>query len=315
MEERCTKEIAQHQIKGGMNLIIVEIIGGLGNQMFQYAAAQAVAISRGVELKLDVSSFQNYKYHHGFELKRVFNVAGEIANPAEIRSILGWQNNRYARYLTSKSFFSILRSRRKVVEPSFSYWPKIELVPDNSYLTGYWQSEKYFKRIASKIRNEFTFRQQILGGNLELFNLISEVNSVSLHIRRGDYVTNQNAASIHGVCSIEYYLQAVEYIVNHIENPYFFIFSDDIEWAQSSLSINYPHKFVNENYGVESYNDMRLMSLCKHNIIANSSFSWWGGWLNNNKEKIVIAPKKWFAIEINIDDLIPNDWIKMPPNK
>lgn len=292
-------------------MIIAKIIGGLGNQMFQYAAAQAVAISKGTTLKLDISGFQKYGLHHGFELTRIFNITGQVADAKDINSVLGWQNNYCVRYLMAMPFFHIFGSRRRVVEPSFSYWPHIQLVPNSCYMTGYWQSEKYFQKIHSNIKNQFTFKEKASGHNLTLINLMSKVNSVSLHIRRGDYVSNLKAASIHGVCPIEYYLQAIDYIENHVKNPYFFIFSDDIEWARLNLKIEHPHEFINQNFGAESYNDMRLMSSCKNNIIANSSFSWWGAWLNNNESKIVVAPSKWFAIDKNTEDLIPADWIKL----
>jgi hypothetical protein len=147
---------------------------------------------------------------------------------------------------------------------------------------------------------------------MKIAEQISRVNSVSLHVRRGDYVANLKVAAIHGLCSKEYYASAIKFISKKVERPHFFVFSDDINWVENNFKINYPCTYINQNFSNESYNDLRLMSLCQHNIIANSSFSWWGAWLNCNSEKIVIAPKKWFAnSDKRCDDLIPEKWVRL----
>lgn len=277
--------------------------------MFQYAAARALAIRKETPLKLDVSEFASYILHQGFELNRIFTCSVDIASAKDLRNMLGWQASARVRNSLSRFNLNVLKSRKLVAEPSFSYWKGIDEVPDDCYLTGYWQSEKYFSSFADQIRSDFTFREPMNELNAIAVEKILSVNSVSLHVRRGDYIANKNANSTHGLCSIEYYMNSINYISENIQNPKFFIFSDDIEWARENLKINNPCDYIDFNNGSESYNDMRLMSLCRHHIIANSSFSWWGAWLNPSSTKLVVAPSPWFA-NPNLDagDLIPADW-------
>lgn len=136
--------------------------------------------------------------------------------------------------------------------------------------------------------------------------------AVSLHVRRGDYVSDARTHAAHGLCSIDYYRAAVRYIIDRVEAPEFFVFSDDIAWARGNLDISHPCHYLDHNRGAESYNDMRLMSLCHHHIIANSSFSWWGAWLNPRDDKIVVAPARWFASgNRRLDDLFPPGWVTL----
>jgi hypothetical protein len=147
--------------------------------------------------------------------------------------------------------------------------------------------------------------------NAELAVQIGQVNAVSLHVRRGDYAKNPKTTATHGLCSLDYYQAAIQYISDQVEQPYFFIFSDDIAWVKKQLKMNFPCRYVDHNHGVESYNDMHLMSICRHCIIANSSFSWWGAWLNPYKDKIVVAPQRWFANDNNVKDLFPPEWVPL----
>ena len=136
--------------------------------------------------------------------------------------------------------------------------------------------------------------------------------SVCIHIRRGDYVEDIITNQFHGVCNLDYYYRSIEYIASKIKNPYFFVFSDDPLWVKQNLILKYPCDYIDQNFGKKDYEDMRVISKCKHNIIANSSFSWWGAWLNINPNKIVIAPKNWFKSKaINTKDLIPESWFKI----
>lgn len=290
-------------------MIIDSIIGGLGNQMFQYAAGRALALQRNQPLRLDLSSFEGYRLHHGFMLQNVFDCPTDIATEEEVRNTLGWQYPSVVRRLIARRELAAFRSRGFVVEPHFHYWPEIKYVPHDCYLMGYWQSEKYFKEAASQIRKDFTFKSTLTGMNAELSGHIVNMDSVSLHVRRGDYVSNPKTNANHGVCSLDYYQSAIRYISEYVEAPNFFIFSDDINWAKENLRVDFPCRYIDHNQGSESYNDMQLMSLCQHQIIANSSFSWWGAWLNINPDKIVIAPKNWFANETNIQDLFPQGWV------
>lgn len=207
---------------------------------------------------------------------------------------------------------SALCKGRLILEPHYHYWEQIHSIPSTAYLQGYWQSEKYFSEIADVLREDFKFRQPLSEINAQWADKITQCHSISLHIRRGDYVSNPMTHKVHGVCQLDYYYRAIEYITSLIDDPVFFVFSDEAEWAKSNLEISHPVYYVENNTGQESYNDMRLMSLCRHHIIANSTFSWWGAWLNNSPEKIVIAPQKWFATSDKDDsDLIPKTWIRI----
>ena len=297
-------------------MIISQILGGLGNQMFQYAAGRALALELGQPLLQDISGFEGFAgsmEHREFELGRVFNISGKIATKEQVRSILGWQFPFQIQRILAKPFMARFRGRGFVVEPHAHYWPGIKNVPHDCYLYGYWQSEKYFKEAAPVILDDFRFKGSLAGQNVQLAVQMGQVNAVSLHVRRGDYVTNSKTMAMHGLCSMAYYHAAIKYIADRVEHPYFFIFSDDIPWVKDNLKINFPCQYVGHNPGTESYNDMHLMSLCQHHIIANSSFSWWGAWLNQRKDKIVVTPQKWFANEDNdknnIKDRFPCGWV------
>ena len=205
----------------------------------------------------------------------------------------------------------VFRRKGFIVEPHFHYWPEIKNVPRDCYLVGYWQSEKYFRSAALGIRADFTFKSSLANRNAELAEQIGQANAVSLHVRRGDYAKNPKTNATHGLCSLDYYRAAIQYVSNRVEQPCFFIFSDDIAWVKDNLKIDFSCQYVDHNHGTKSYNDMHLMSLCQHHIIANSSFSWWGAWLNPSPEKIVIAPKKWFANKNNIKGLFPQGWVSL----
>jgi len=179
------------------------------------------------------------------------------------------------------------------------------------YLSGYWQSEKYFDDVSGIIREEFQLKNEPAGLNLELVRAMRGSQAVSLHVRRGDYVSNPIAASYHGVCSLEYYRTAIKLIEEKVANPKFYVFSDDIPWCKENLRFPQPATYVDHNSD-EPFEDLRLMSFCKHFIIANSSFSWWGAWLSRNQEKIVLAPKKWFLTREKDDrDQVPANWIRI----
>ena len=289
-------------------MIIVHLIGGLGNQMFQYAAGRSIAIKRKCGLKVDISDFSGYRLHQGFELERAFNCQINLATNEDIVNMLGLQGHQIIRGPLSRLSLSWLRVKEFIVEPHFEYWPELSFSPENSYIRGYWQSEKYFLDVANELRSDFAFKSPMTAVNLELAKEIEDKNSVSLHIRRGDYVQNPKASAVHGTCTLDYYSEAMRLMIDEVGKPHIFIFSDDIDWVRKNLSIPTTHTFVYQNIGADSYRDMQLMSICKHNIIANSSFSWWGAWLNAHPQKVVISPKKWFQNGNNVKDLIPPHW-------
>lgn len=302
---------ALRTIAEGLKVVITNLIGGLGNQMFQYAAGRAISLECGTTLKLDISGFANYKTHQWINLQRIFNCTVEIANETDLRGIIGWQNSPVIRRALLRSGMAVFRRDGYIVEPHFHFWSGIKRVPQDCYLVGYWQSERYFQDVEPVIRADFTFKFPLVNMNAELAEQISQVNAVSLHVRRGDYARDAKTKAMHGLCPPEYYRDAIQYVSGRVEQPHFFIFSDDIAWAKDNLKTSSPCQFVDHNRGAESYNDMRLMSLCRHHIIANSSFSWWGAWLNHDTDKIVVAPKKWFAKESNLKDLYPRGWVTL----
>jgi hypothetical protein len=290
-------------------MIISNIIGGLGNQMFQYAFGRARALALGVPLTLDLADFAGYSLHQGFELGRAF--AGEFvaASASDVQRMLGWRRYTICRRILSKPFAAELRGPHLVVEPHFGYWPGSAQTVDDSYFLGYWQSEKYFSKFAPEIRADFTFKGRLAGDNREVAARIEDSAAVSLHVRRGDYAANPRTRAVHGLCSPDYYAAAVDWMNARVTAPEYFVFSDDIAWAAANLGLRGTFHFVGHNKGQASHADMHLMSMCRHHIIANSSFSWWGAWLNPEPEKVVIAPRCWFATGAEVPDLCPEGWI------
>jgi hypothetical protein len=292
-------------------MIIVKIIGGLGNQLFQYSFGRVIENKLGVEVFYDISDFKNYNLrkldlqHFDFELK--------IANEKQIQQAKSFKNK-----LIFKFFKGLNIHKSNIHKLSFyqeyitDYHDTIFNLSEDIYLDGYWQSEKYFYNHKNLIRNQLIIKTPVSIDNQVVLDKIRNTNSVSVHIRRGDYVSNDLAFKLYGVCSLEYYNKSLDYINNRIEDPIFYIFSDDIEWAKINLINSHSKIFVDLNNADTAYEDLRLMSSCKHNIIANSSFSWWGAWLNSNVDKIVIAPELWFAdSNMNAKDILPVGWVQI----
>jgi hypothetical protein len=292
-------------------MVVSNILGGMGNQMFQYAAGRSLALATNQKFMLDLNDFSRYQLHYGFELSGVFNVHTESASKKVVNDLLGWRSYYPVRRVLRRSHFTWLRGSHFVGEPHFNYWTDFINLTGNCYLQGYWQSERYFKSFESIIRQDFTFREPLMGINLLLATEIAQVQSVSLHVRRGDYVHDPKNCDIMEICSLDYYHKSICYIAERIERPVFYIFSDDMIWVRQNFNVNFPCIYIEHNHGAESYRDMQLMSLCKHHIIANSSFSWWGAWLNSNSEKLVIAPMNWFRNGADDRDLIPENWVRL----
>jgi hypothetical protein len=289
-------------------MIIVRLIGGLGNQLFQYALGRNLALKNNCELKLDISGFEDYKLHK-YGLHH-FNIVENIATKKDIREFKPTSRN-FLFNLSNRISDSVLpwNKRKYIVERDLNYNSNIFNVGGNAYLDGWWQSEKYFADISRIIRKELSVKNEPDGLNREILTIINSTNSVSLHIRRGDYVSNPQTKEFHGVLGMEYYMESLNLIEENVKDPQIFVFSDDIPWARDNLQTDLPVHFINHNGIEKNYEDLRLMSNCKHNIIANSSFSWWGAWLSKNKEKVVIAPKKWFSFQIRLEDRIPSNWL------
>ena len=294
-------------------MIVVRLIGGLGNQFFQYALARRLTYSNNGQFKLDVSYYRTGNSRIRTYGLRHFNIIENIATEDDLKA-LGIEDKEGLR-----SFFGKALGRGKpadgnhrIVERAFGFDPEILKVPDNSYLDGYWQSEKYFADIADVIRAELTPRNKMDDVNEAMASEIKHESSVSLHIRRGDYVTNPENYKFHGTCSLDYYGRCIKGISQEVGSPHFFVFSDDIPWAKKNLKIDHPVTYVNHNDQENDFKDLYLMTKCKHHIIANSTFSWWGAWLAGNTDKIVFAPSKWFnEPKPGEEDLIPETWHRM----
>ncbi|WP_158557094.1 alpha-1,2-fucosyltransferase [Mucilaginibacter conchicola] len=285
-------------------MIIVKLLGGLGNQMFQYAIARHLSKKNNDTLIID-SSFLNITNATGYTLRSyelgIFSIDAGILH----------KEKYFGKKLISR-IRPVLSRTKYVNEQSFKFAPEIFNIKGNIYLEGYWQTEKYFRDIADTIREDFTFLPALNDINTKVAAQIKACNAVSIHVRRTDYVGADGAATYHSICSAAYYLNAIEQICETVPDAVFFVFSDDIPWVKENIQIKYPHHFIDHNSGKQSYIDMQLMSMCKHHIIANSSFSWWGAWLNNHQQKTVIAPKTWFNNpDIDTSDILPESWLKL----
>lgn len=277
--------------------------------MFQYAAGKALACKHGTSLLLDTSGFNNY-YLHQLGLTKLFTNSCVVAKPSDIQQLIGYRARPFAKKILRKLQFKPL-NRNLFFEPSDIFWQSFSNLPDNVYLEGYWQSENYFLDFEETIRESFRFPPLIDLLNQGLAEAMVSKSSVSVHIRRGDYVSQTINQSIYYQCTLDYYRAAMAHINAHVANPSYYVFSDDIEWAKTVFADDAIQAFIGHNQGEKSYIDMQLMSLCKHNIIANSTFSWWGAWLNENRAKIVISPREWFINGRSSKDLIPENWIKI----
>lgn len=288
-------------------MIIINLKGGLGNQLFQYSCARSIAIRNKDILKLDTTG---YSQHNGIDTIRhyalsPFNIKEEFATPEEIKKL------KYPYGIISKG---IRLFKSKILRQfNIGYNNKILKKRKSFYLDGFFNTEKYFYDNRNVILDDLKLRSGLgVTAKKILDNISKSANSVSLHIRRGDYVNDRITNRFHGTCSIDYYKKAIDFLINKIGNDItIFIFSDDIAWAKENVIFPYPLIFVSSPE-IPDYEELILMSKCKHNIIANSSFSWWGAWLNENDGKIVIAPKRWTVRDDkNYRDIIPDSWYRI----
>ncbi|WGD34884.1 alpha-1,2-fucosyltransferase [Olleya sp. YS] len=273
-------------------MIVIKLIGGLGNQMFQYAAAKAVALHTKQELKLDTSGFDDYNLHD-YGLHH-FNINAKLFN----------QKSKWIRKLEHK-----LNLTTYYNEQSFRFNPEVfNINTKNIQLNGYFQSEDYFINYRNDILNNFKIVSPLKQQTQYLLAEMAKTNAVSIHIRRGDFLKHE----VHNTSKAQYYKDAMAVIESKIEQPTYYLFSDDMEWVKANFKTNHKAVYVDCNDAATAFEDIKLMSNCKHNIIANSSFSWWSAWLNTNPNKIVIAPKQWFnGDQYDYTDVVPKSWIKL----
>jgi len=270
---------------------IVVAKGDLGNQMFGYAfylflkrkyRVSFVGFDIWGSIQVDI-----------FKLSTIFS-ACKINSPNFYHTQFRIYNQRF------------IKSLIKIIDDESFFSDKAGLF---TVYDGFWQSQLYFESIKADVRAAFLFDESKLNSSTKQLSIdIVNSNSISIHIRRGDYL--QHADIFGGICTVEYYTKAIEYVLDRIDNCSFFVFSDDIDWVKLNFSHLGDFKYVDCNSGMDSWQDMYLMSKCKHNIIANSTFSWWGAWLNENPHKIVVAPAKWMNTR-DCDIILPETWIKV----
>lgn len=285
-------------------MVIVKIVGGLGNQMFCYAYAKNLE-AKGFQVKIDISAYETYTLHGGYQLDR-FNIDLQVATLEEISS-----------FIKKGLFHKILRRLNLgqsliKTEKSLLFDKSLLELESNAYVQGYFQSEQYFEGIRQALLNTYTLAENYTDyANQLKKEIVASENSCSIHVRRGDFLNAQNS-SVHGTCSLDFYQQAFSYLNSKYQNLHVYVFSDDIEWCKQNLEFENIH-FVDNKNGTP-HEDMLLMSLCKHNVISNSTFSWWAAWLNENDAKTVIAPKRWFVsseMQLQAVDICPKSWVRL----
>ena len=292
-------------------MIIIRLKAGMGNQMFQYAFGKQVAQKLNTDLYLDLTLlldrargkdivYRNYDLDI-FQLEPQF-----IISPRLLKYLYKIKSPKIGKLLRQR----VAKKYNYIKEPHFHFSKDLFDHPsDNSIYEGWWQSEYYFLNIENKIKSEFKFRAPILPNSIDLLQQIQKSNSVCLNVRRTDFLK----VDVLNTTNKDYFLDAVEILAEKVVDPHFFIFSDDVEWCRQNLKLDYPYQVIGHEFkGYKFGNYMQLMKSCMHFIIPNSSFAWWSVWLNENPNKIVIAPKNWFnGQEYDTKDVTPSSWIKL----
>jgi len=303
---------------------IVKVIGGLGNQLFQYAFSRALALKTGDQVFLDISSYSKaqHQIHNGFELPELFPIKYEIAEERDIHRL-----STQPRSPLSKVRRKYFTKRTHYIDKIFRFNPQVFDLKGDWYLEGWWQDARYFDFCSDLIRKELTFIADPGTENRELAATFEKSRyslvPVSLHVRRGDALQNPDT----WVCTEAYYRHAIEAarqairVLGRVARPYFLVFSDDLAWCMANLALEPSEAiYVDWNRGANSWRDMWLMSQCRIHIIANSTFSWWGAWLDQHPDKIVYAPEHWSLARprrlayyrYTFDDIVPQDWQRLP---
>lgn len=301
-------------------MIIIRISGGIGNQLFQYALGRSLTLSSGAPLLLDTSSYSHTKPGEPLRIYTLprFNIKGKVAIQDDFKSIKvpdpadqGFIAKLKRKVIRMRESDKAFHERRIVLESNFFFIPDILNIKDNAFLAGVWQSEKYFKEHSNQIRKEFTLKEPLSSKALEIQRQMAASESVAVHIRRGDQVRDPNLVKKHGLLTNDYYSNALKYMKSEVKAPKFFVFSDEIEWVKKNMDFDSDTVYVSEA-NLPDYEELTVMSSCKHQIIAKSSFSWWGAWLNENPNKMVIAPKQRFVSDTDqAKDLIPEGWVML----
>lgn len=292
-------------------MIILRLSDGLGNQLFQYAFGRQLALRHGVPLKLDLRQFnsrslRSYKLHH-------YNIAAEIATNGELESFLGKSFLKKVHRKAEK----LLPKHKRSLYIEAEWWvhePYALQAGPNVYVKGFWQHHHYLENLPRQILEELTLKKELAAeAQSMLSSILQAENAVSVHVRRGDYVSKEKANKLMGVLPLDYYQRAVKYMQEIVSNPSFYVFSDDLNWVRQHAKFETPVTFVQLREAESDCAEIHLMSRCRHHIIANSTFSWWGAFLNSSPDKKIIMPAQWAApshlnkrVELGF-----SSWIKM----
>jgi hypothetical protein len=301
-------------------MIVVQLTGGLGNQLFQYAFARHLAQLNQSELLLDATQVtsrsdpahrRKFKLHH-FRVEApvvAWDPPLEMSFRTDVGTFYRSPVPRLSRWL-GKS-----RQLVQLKEPHFQFSPESLDRRGDFYVTSYWQSHRYFDVIATQIRSELQLRDPLSGEHQSIKDqIMATMGSVAFIVRRGDFVNHPHHSKFHGSCSLEYYRQAVDIIKSRVADPHLFVFSDDVSWVRNNFEFEWPVTFMDQPYDHAEYDyvDMHFISCCRHHIIANSTFGWWGAWLGSSVNGLVIAPQRWFLDDsINTQDVVPAHWIRL----
>jgi hypothetical protein len=294
-------------------VVIANVIGGLGNQLFQYACGWAVARRLGVPLRICTRQFNGYRLHNGFELRRVFGVPEAEASNEDLVNCLGILRHDFLRQFVPRVAKRWAGVGRLVVEPTVTYWRGIEEVKVPAFLHGYWQTEKYFEEFAAELRGQLKFREPPTAANAMWLDRIASCESVGIHIRRGDYVSSAKNRAVYYSCPESYYFAAIDRILSAYAQARLFIFSDDPAWARERFAgLRCVEGVIDHNAGESSYNDLRLMSACRHVIASNSTFGWWAAWLGDGTaDRMVVFPPHWLLAAGQDRDMVPDRWCRL----
>jgi len=292
-------------------MIIVNLFGGLGNQMFQYAFGEILSLNTCHEVKYNIDRIKFYSESRKFELDHAFDLDINKADRNDLVSVLGFLfSSTAARRLLSKKPFSYVKKYNHLIDGDTFDYKSINSYPD-LYFDGYWQSAMIYSKYEEYIRSIFDFTDGLTNIDKDLISRIKATPSIAVHVRRGDYVSNRSANTLHGVLGIDYYINAINLIRDDIAEARVYFFSDDHNWVRKKLLPIIPNsECVSHNNGLNSYKDMQLMSKCENHVIANSTFSWWGAWLCRNSSKIIVAPMNWFSSKRK-EEIFPDSWIRI----
>lgn len=293
-----------------LDRVVCRLDGGLGNQLFQYAAARTLADTLACELALDLRALgPNADRGYGLD---AFAIRAEVAGPDLLQSLPSPRSSRVGRLRSALSLALPDIAGFPVFWPrSFAFDARLLRLRQPKYLVGYWQSERYFDWNRARLLLDLRARTD-LGLDTPMLQHIQSCHSVAVHIRRGDYINHAAAARIHGVCEPHYYHDAVRWLAQRIPEVQLFVFSDDMAWVRAQFDFGLPTVFVDTGPQASPLQDFALMRACRHHVISNSTFSWWAAWLADAPEQTVVAPQRWFVDEsIPAQDVVPERWVRM----